>query len=590
MIPVFSANLEKSKNQIMARWKTELLSNNLLFWMFPELIWPFRCLENKPQRCASQTYNGELTHVKWTADRIVFPAIDGVSGSGNILIALPLKSCRGATHTVPDGTILRPELLIFDDVQKDEDADNPNTVRKLSELIDHTAMMLGGHSQTMSAIMNCTVRQPDDLSETYLGKSGWRRVRYKMLEKPADKEKEFWLGTYAETRLRYDPESPDDQRRAHRESLELYKQHYEEANAGAVVTWDWAYTWADVEPLEISAIQHAYNIWIDLKEEVFASECQNQPIRETGGLPILSRDKIRKKQSGYVRCNFPPEVTTLTAAIDVHPGILYWHVWGFEPGFTSYLIDDETYPRQKRRNFFHNVLKTKLEDYYPGFDMQATIFAALNDLLHGNEERGEPGIMAREFIRSDGVPMKVVQCGIDASGEVSSAVKSFIRQSPFSANLTPTFGRYVGAKSLPMHLWTQAKEKKDIDHWVPTKPVPGEPRGIQYDTNHWKTSFHRALALPYPNRGAASLYMVENDEHWQRFADACHSERPVEVVSEGRTVYEFGEPRGGTFNHDFDCAIIARVMASKAGIRSVTAQKKKKPRIPLDQWAQMARR
>src|SRR5687767_13636676 len=32
MIPVFSANLEKSKNQIIARWKAEIQGNDLLFW------------------------------------------------------------------------------------------------------------------------------------------------------------------------------------------------------------------------------------------------------------------------------------------------------------------------------------------------------------------------------------------------------------------------------------------------------------------------------------------------------------------------------------------------------------------------------
>lgn len=177
MIPVFSANMEKSTS-LMERWKTELVGNEQLFAMFPYLLWPFRALGNKPQAAATQTFRGELTNIKWTAKRIVFPTIDGQEASGNILIALPLKTCRGAIHTLPDGTILRPDLCIFDDVQSDEAADNPNTIRTLVELIDHTAMMLGGHSQSMSAIMNCTVRKADDLSEQYLTKSGWRHVRY----------------------------------------------------------------------------------------------------------------------------------------------------------------------------------------------------------------------------------------------------------------------------------------------------------------------------------------------------------------------------------------------------------------------------
>lgn len=587
MIPVFSANLEKSKNQIMARWKTELMSNERLFWMFPELVWPFRALENKPQRCASQTYRGELTYIKWTADRIVFPTIEGVEGSGNILIALPLKSCRGATHTTPDGTILRPELLIFDDVQMDEDADNPNTVRKLEELIDHTAMMLGGHSQTMSAIMNCTVRKPDDLSEVFLSKPSWRRVRYKMLENPADHEKEFWLGEYADIRRRYDPESPDDQRRAHRDSLNLYKSKLDYANQGAVITWDWAYTWADDDPLEISAIQHAYNILIDLGDTVFASECQNEPIRETGGLAMLSEKEIRSKQSGFDRGSVPKDATVLTASVDVHPEILYYHVWAFEPGFTSYLVEDGTYPRQATRNFRHDMLDRTLSQVFRGHDQSATVFGALGALLAGNEELQEAGLLNREFGKADGTPMRISQVGIDASGSLSDPINKFIRQSAYSAMMVPTYGQGITARKLPMHLYTQHKEGDD--HWVRRKPKPGEVTGLLFDTNYWKASFHRALALPLGSQGGASLYSVENPEHWYRFASACHSERPVEVTAEGRTVYEFGEPRLGTFNHDFDCAIIARVMASKAGIRSFNATKPKKRRLTLAEMAARAR-
>ena len=585
MVPVFSANMEKSKTQIMGRWKAELLGNDLLYWMFPKIIWPFRSLGNKPQGAASQTYKGKLTHLKWTSDRIVFPTIEGEPASGNILIALPLASCRGATHTLPNGTILRPELLIFDDVQKDEDADNPNTVGKLIDLIDHSAMMLGSHSQTLSAIMNCTVRRADDLSEHYLGKPGWRHVRYKMLEKPAELEKEFWLGEYAELRRKYDPENPEDQRRAQKECLQLYLRKRDAADRGAVVTWDWAYAWNDNDPVEVSAIQHAYNILIDLGEEVFASECQNEPIRETGGLVLLPPDKIRLKQSGYMQNVTPAEVTTLITHVDVHPSILYWHVWAFEPGFTSYLIDDNTFPRQRRRNFRHNVLQLPLQNVFPGYDFNATLFAALDLLIHGGsisvngQTYTEHGLMRREFIKSDGVPLRITACGIDASGQASDVAKKFVRQSPFAASLVPLFGRGITAKQLPMAMWTQAKGKKD-DHWVLTKGKPGEPPSLVYDTNYWKTNFHRALALPYEAKGNASLHKVENPEYWRRFSEACHSERPREVTSEGRTVYEFGEPRPGTFNHDFDVAVACRVLASRSGISSIKAEPAKK-RISL---------
>ena len=576
MIPVFSANMEKSKNQIMSRWKAELLGNELLYWMFPKVIWPFRKLGNKPQAAASQTYRGNLTHIKWTADRIVLPTIEGEKSSGNILIALPLKSCRGATHTLPDGTILRPELCIFDDVQNDEDAENPDTVRKMEELIDHTAMMLGGHSQTMSAIMNCTVRRAGDLSEVFLAKSSWRRVRFKMLAQPALREKELWLGNYAEIRKSYDAESPDDQRRAHLASLAFYQEHRAEMDEGAEVTWEWAYAWNDNEPVEISAIQHAYNILIDMGEDVFASECQNEPIRDTGGLVILKPSEIRAKGiTGYERNQFPRECTVLTSFVDVHPQILYWQVWAWEPNFTGYLIDYGTYPDQISRTFSHGMLPIRLERFHPGHDLEALTQAALETLLHGSPEHRQPGLLLREWIRGDGVAMKLKQCGVDANGEVAAAIKKFIRQSPHTSRLYPSFGHYGGATAAPISRWQQSKGRNLGPEWVHQKGQIGDPLGIIFDTNYWKTRFHRALSMAKGSKGELTIYKHEQPEHHRRISDAWTVEIPKEVIYNGRTVYEFPSKFKGD-NHDFDVAVGNMVAASVCGITSLATKAKVK--------------
>lgn len=573
MVPVFSANMEKSKNQIMARWKAEFSANELLFWMFPELIWPFRALENKSQRCKSQTFNGQLTHLQWNADRIVFPHLPDNPASGSLLVALPLASCRGATHTMPDGTILRPDLVIFDDVQKDEDAANPNTVRKTEELIEHSAMMLGSHAKRMSAIMNCTVREADDLSEVYLKKTGWRRVRYKMLAERADKEKELWLGAYADIRRSYDPENPDDQKRAHKEALQFYLDHIDAMEAGAKATWEWAYNWDEDDPTELSAIQHAYNILIDSGETVFAAECQNEPLRDTGGLAMLTPVQMCGKQSGYGQNVVPAECSTLTAFVDVHPEILYWEVWAWEPNFTGYLIDYGQFPEQAKRNFGHKSLSKKLSDLFPGYDASATITAALAALLHGDQ--GIVGLMQREWTRTDGVPLKIGRCGIDANGEASDDIKKFIRQSPYMPLLVPTYGRGVKASQMPISLWQQSKGKNVGPEWTLTKGKAGDPVGCTFDTNWWKTHFHRAMALPPGSQGGSYVFKVSNPEYHRRLGEHWCSERPKEIAYGHRKVYEFSL-KPGCDNHDLDCAIGNRIMASMAGITSVKSGPAKK--------------
>lgn len=584
MVPVFSANTEKSKSQIMARWKAEIMSNDLLYWMFPYLIWPLRCLENRHQRCAGQTYNGELTCTQWTSDRIVFPTIEGVPGSGSAMIGLPLPSCRGATHTKPDGTILRPDLVILDDVQKDEDAHNPRTVTKLEELIAHSAMMLGGHSKTMSAIMNCTVRETDDLSDRHLKKPGWRRVRYKMLESRATHEKKHWLGPYAELRMDYNPEDPKDQTRARKKALQYFKDNMEEMKEGAVATWEWAYTWGDEDPTEISALQHAYNIIIDDGEEVFASECQNEPLQDVSGLPMLKGEEICKKQSHCLHNQVPQECTKLTSFVDVHPEILYWHVWAWEENFTGYLIDYGTFPKQPRRNFRHDNCPRPLSKLFPGLDDYARANYALKGLIEGWEPEGWKGLCTREWTKTDGVPVKIDRLHIDANGEAKDSVKKYIRRSPFTSMLCPSFGAGIGAKHRPLSSMPGGKEE-----WIPTKPKPGEPTGIRFDTNFWKTRFHRALALPEGSQGALYVYKTTKPDHHRRLAEHWTAEPVHEVMAYGRIVYEFGEPRPGRENHDFDCAVGAMVAANCAGITSVKKVSTRR-RMSMRQYQEETRR
>lgn len=594
-VVVFSASMDKSKTQIMEGWKTELLTNERLYWMFPWLLWPLICLDNKPQRCNSQTMSGRPTRVKWTSDRIVFPNVPGVAGSGAIIMALPLKSARGANHKMQDGTVLRPDLLIFDDVQKDEDAENPKTIAKREDDIEHTAMLLGGHSKSMSAIMNCTVRKPDDLSERYLKKAGWRRVRYKLLTKRADNEKTFWLGQYRDIRLAYDPEDPIDQKRAHKEALQCYRDNREIADAGAEVTWEWAYEWADDDPTEISAIQHAYNYLIDKGENVFLCECQNEPAIETGGLVILKPDQMKRKQSSFLRNEVPASCIKLTAQTDIHDDIHYWSVWAWEPRFTGYLIDYGTYPIQRTRYFSHEMLPVPLSQVFPGCDVPARVTAGLNALIHGlehetNTEYNHHGLLHREWLRTDAVPLKIAMMGIDANGAESQAVKDFIRGSVFKELMYPSFGRGILATTPPMSTWRKQGRRDDGPEWITQEGKPGEPIGILFDTNFWKTQFHKALSLAPGSQGASYVYKVDDPEHHRLLADHWYAERPKEVICGNRVVYEFPQKFKGD-NHLFDTGVGARVAASKVGIRSTSGPPgKKKVSFAAMQAAARARR
>ena len=434
----------------------------------------------------------------------------------------------------------------------------------------------------------------DDLSETYLRKPSWKRVRYKMLSKPATHEKEFWLTEYAEVRNNYDPESPEDQRRAQFESLELYKSKQEYADAGAEVTWEWAYAWNDREPTEISAIQHAYNYLIDKGPSVFASECQNEPAPDTGGLTILKPSEMCKRLSGYYRGVVPKECSTITAFSDIHEQIHYWMVWAWESDFTGYLVDYGTFPEQRTRYFQHTMLPVRLDNLFPGRDEPATIVAGIDAMLSGHDDTSFVGLLEREWLRTDGVPLRIEKMGIDANGVYSKDIKQFIRARQVGALLYPSFGRGVLATEAPISRWKRANAKAGREEWIDTKDTPGDPIGTTFDTNYWKTQFHKKLVLEDGSRGAirffTSLTAAEKpDETFHRMvADHCYAERPKEAICGTRTVYEFPQKFKGD-NHFFDCAVGSMVAASKSGIASVEKKPTSTPAMSLSAYAAQAR-
>ncbi len=58
--------------------KTELDGNDLLLEDFPEVVYPIQCLDGIANRCSGQLYQGQRTHIGWTARDIVLPTIKPV--------------------------------------------------------------------------------------------------------------------------------------------------------------------------------------------------------------------------------------------------------------------------------------------------------------------------------------------------------------------------------------------------------------------------------------------------------------------------------------------------------------------------------
>ena len=249
---------------------------------FPEIAIPFLKLEGAYQRAKTQKYHGKPTNPRKAADRIVFPTVaDPRTGrpflsSGVLLEAVGFNAgARGKAKG-----ILRPDFLIFDDLQNDDKAQSEGQVGKMAAKIKKTFMGLAGHRKKIAAIMTSTPIEADDLSETFAADPGWKTKTYKMVtawpkchnpEATAEERKcvrDYW----AEYWDIFNAEKAAD-RLPHVAANSFYRKHRKEMDEGAAVLNP-----RNFDPAtEISGIQHAMNILLRDGEATFMSEYQMQP-------------------------------------------------------------------------------------------------------------------------------------------------------------------------------------------------------------------------------------------------------------------------------------------------------------------------
>lgn len=576
-VVVFSAN-EPQAQDLISSVKMELSENDLLLEDFPEVCHAVRALEGKAQRCHSQTFEGQLTHISWRADRVILPAVPGSKASGCIIASRGMtgSGTRGLVHKTPEGTNQRPDFVIVDDPQTEESASTPLQVSKRLDILKRSILRLGGHNSQMACVVNATVIAVDDVVEQLLDPKrnpSWQGMRIKMVKAWSDHHDTMWLGEYARRRTSFRSDDPDDRRRAIAEANEYYLANRAAMDAGCVVSWEHCYD----HDAEYSAIQHAYNMLIDDGADIFGSEAQNEPkIASLAGAHKLTASEIITRLNGFERYRFPAAVEFLTAFIDVQGTALYYLVAAWERDFTGYVVDYGAWPEQRRRYYRLSDLNPTLGSVYKGAPFESQIYQGMQALtaeLHN-----------REWIRADNARLRIGKIIIDANwGESTKTVKRFCQVSPHAAILTPAHGRAMKAGDMPMSEWNvKPGEHKGTNWLVRPDREGGGLRHVTYDGNYWKSFIQSRLSLMAPSRSSLSLWGSDPRQH-EMIADHLAAESPIRTKGRNREVDEWSLPAHKPDNHLLDCLVGCCVGASMLGVamEEQTAAKITRKRISL---------
>lgn len=578
---VLLAAAEKSaERHLKFGLKKTLLKNRLLLEDFPHAIYPFIRTDGEPRAALGQLYKGEKTFIDWHASHITFgwiPEEDSLS-SGAIIETMGMTAeIRGPLYTQPDGTQIRPQLVIADDVQTRESAKSPSQSRTRLETLCGDVAYLAGPASPVAVVSPCTVIYEGDLADQILNPDThpeWNPVRTKMVESFPE-NMALW-DQYAEKArelLRSGKPTEEQSKILNR----FYLSRRDEMDKGAVVSWPERFA-----EHEVSAIQHAMNLKIR-DEAAFYSECQNEPIVIQDDFTMLSADEICAKQSGYKRGVVPDDCSVITAFTDIQDEHLFWMICAWTPDFTGYIIDYGAWPDQKRTYFTrHDVIagRKKLSIMYDG-DEGAITLAALNDLADK--------LCGSKYVTASGKEMSLEKWGIDI-GFRKVFVTSFAVQSKHKSLIVLTRGMGVRAINEPLSQNAKAKEWHTTHgewYWADR---PGPAKDIRADVNYWKCRAHTALVRPAGSRGAIHLFKAETQIH-RMIADHLLAEKPVKNEARGRAVREW-VALVGRDNEGLDCLVGNMVIASVAGIinESEQVRPKRRPRMTLSAMAKAARK
>ncbi|MCC7424459.1 MAG: phage terminase large subunit family protein [Planctomycetaceae bacterium] len=530
--------------------KMELDGNDLLLADFPEVVYPIQSLEGIANRCAGQLYQGERTHISWTAKEIVLPTVAGSKASGAIIkVAGITGRIRGMKYKRPDGRTVRPSLVVLDDPQSDESARSHSQCVHREALLAGAVLGLAGPGKKISGIMPCTVIRPDDMADRLLNRDlhpQWQGERTKMVYALPTNEK-LWL-QYAQVRsesLR--------QERGLADATEFYRQHQDEMDAGCVVAWPERFN-----PDELSAVQHAMNLKLQ-DEAAFMAEYQNEPLVADGpGADLVSAEQICVRLNRLERQHVPHGATRLTAFIDVHQNLLFWLVAAWDEDFTGAVIDYGAWPDPQRPWFTLRDATRTLSTASPGTGLEGAIYSGL--------ERLAEQILGRAWRKDDGTSLFVERCLIDANwGHSTEVVYRFCHQSVHAAVLSPSHGRFVGASSRPFSEYERRDGERVGWNWRIPAASPDRPvRHVLFDANFWKSFLQARLAAAVGDRGSLVLYGDDPAKH-RLLAEHLTAEYRVQTSGRGRVVDEWKVRPEHPDNHFLDCLVGCAVGASIQG-------------------------
>lgn len=556
-IVIVAAAKDKAE-ELLERIKREFETNDLLCEDWPEICLPIRALEGIVNRCKGQRYFGERTFIGYKGKEIALPTVPNSVASGAVIRVGGLlgSAVRGPLYKHPDGRSLRPSLCLVDDPQTDASAKSRPQTRKRMNCLTKGATGMCGPGKRMSILVTCTVIEGGDMADQLLDQElnpHFQGQKWQMLKSFPTKI-ELWKEYYAIV-LRNLRIGKGDVK----EQNAFYKKHRKAMDEGAEVTWEDRY----IKDTELSAIQHAMNIWLR-DPEFFASEMQNTPLENESSEAqewYLKAADLALRVNKVARGRIPLWTSQhLVGHVDVQQRMLFWTAGSVGDGFTMSFPDYGTYPQQPRAHFTYRDAPVPIKRK-KGQGIDAALLEALEALIDE--------LFSREWPTENGQTSLKLESLLIDTGYKPELVHKACRRSQYRAMLYPCKGMGQDLRR-PLNEWKDVAGEIAGDNWRLVPAAKHGSRLLLYDTNYWKTFLHQRLSTAFgdPANGSCTLFGNKGTDH-NLFAEHLTSEE-VEW-NEKKSCFEFKLPSNKPDNHWLDngvgCCVAASMKGCKLGVR-----------------------
>lgn len=311
-LPVCVTWADKALKRAFRFWAKALCRNPELAADYPEFCAPFVHAKGVPQRVATTRWRDteELCGAQLTIGEgmIVMPDSRGCIGGGTIN-----GSIKGFNHTLDDGTVLRPSIVLLDDVQDRFVAKSPVQVADTIAGIDGDLASIGESGRDLPMLMAINCEHTGDVAEHYLTSKEWHALRVPCVEAwPAgwDDPKSTCRKLWAEWYDRFLNGKGDQT---------FYRKNKTAMTRGMKLSAPAAFKGAQRCPDPFYGVMRMYH---KMGHEAFMAQRQQQPVDPIAEAQVrVTPDAVVKRAIGPARGVIPEGSIHVVAGADINPGL-----------------------------------------------------------------------------------------------------------------------------------------------------------------------------------------------------------------------------------------------------------------------------